>query len=680
VKRTLLLIVAVATFAPPAAASPVELTVTPTLGADAPAGPGWFSYLLHLRGTESGVQRGTVEVTDGSGGTSRAPFAVAGGDQVTVELFAHDVYGKGLEALARDTDGAVVARAPVSAARSRQPFLFDLATPSRLPAALRDARVAVHTGAPSWAPSEGLTLSVQGVNTDPKSGELLLSRRAAGYSSATVTLARSEALVSLGDSEMRALDEWVCSGGTLAVVVGRPEDLAHPRLVALVGPRVTLDEKGSAGSHTDFDVVVPAGSPTTTGPGGPPTTGPSLTTQRIPPSTDVATRLVGFHGERLQETRWGASARHGLGDVHLLAFDPNAPDFVDDAWVRASVVELVRRAWDQQADTAFVGGRTGFDGTRLDPARKFLDPNEAHQWTVGFSAIVLLGYSLIAGPVVFRRAAKKNDPLRVLRELPLWSLGTLVLIVAIGLFARGGRARARRLAVVECRAGTEHCAAMRLRAFFASSAAALHVHSNGVTDLLDVASDERTITRALVQDGEGAHLQELRGRPWETVLVREDGFVDLGGKVSFRSTGADVEIVNGLARDLVAVVAHAPGGDLRFFRRIPKGTSARIGAGEALGTPVVLTTPVLPVKGPSGTTHRLEAYRFSSKADLASHESGAAWTALETLAQEDADFWPDDAPTLVGELEGGDGVTRDSGLAVDKNHWLIRVVGEGALP
>ena len=57
--------------------------------------------------------------------------------------------------------------------------------------------------------------------------------------------------------------------------------------------------------------------------------------------------------------------------------------------------------------------------------------------------------------------------------------------------------------------------------------------------------------------------------------------------------------------------------------------------------------------------------------------AGSAWEALEALTGSDADWWPDDVPVLIAELDGGEGRTPDSGLRLDVDRVLLRVVGYG---
>jgi hypothetical protein len=56
------------------------------------------------------------------------------------------------------------------------------------------------------------------------------------------------------------------------------------------------------------------------------------------------------------------------------------------------------------------------------------------------------------------------------------------------------------------------------------------------------------------------------------------------------------------------------------------------------------------------------------------------WRALEPAVSGGAEWWPPGAPTLIGALEGGRGALSDSGLRVDYDRLLVRVVGTGGVP
>ena len=661
----------VVSFSAGARAAPIELTAAPILGAESPAPPGWFGYTVRVRGTGSGMVQGTVEITNGEGGAPRARFAVRPQDQVVLELYAHDVFSESLEAVARDDSGDVIAKVNVENSRTEAPLLFDAGGSGKLAVALRDLKIATRVPPQAWAPPEGLTISVTRANTDPRSGDPILPERAMGYGAATVVLMRTELLVGLPEHSAQALADWVLSGGTLALAVGRPEDLSHPRLQRWIGEGVRMTRSKAAADETTFEIVLEP---------SPSASEPIYGTKQALPTAGILPYLSVYSGGKVTKSRYGALARHGLGAVHLLSFDPNAEALIDDPWVRSTMVDLLRVAWDEHAVVGLVGSATGFAEHRLETARRHLDPNESGRWSVVVAAALLVIYAVVAGPLSFRRAAKSKNPLRALFELPLWSLGALFLVVGIGAVSKGGRARARRLEVLECGSGAERCAALRLRAFFASSADALDVQATQPDALLEVVGEDRGVTRSLVMEQGKARLQDLRGRPWETILVREDGFEDLGGSIALKPVGRDFRLTNGTKRALVAVIARAANGDLISFARIAPGASVLGSKGDVFAS-MPPKAPAVAVPGSSPSLieepQRLEAYRFTERANSLSSGAGAAWEALEYAAADNVDWWPE-RPVALAEIEGGSGAQQDSELRVDKDRRLVRVIGETA--
>jgi hypothetical protein len=99
----------------------------------------------------------------------------------------------------------------------------------------------------------------------------------------------------------------------------------------------------------------------------------------------------------------------------------------------------------------------------------------------------------------------------------------------------------------------------------------------------------------------------------------------------------------------------------------------RLDRGKALSLPPsAVPAPLVPTL-PS--PHRLDAYRFASLADADVTGTSQAWSAVEDAGRDGTDFWPDDRPALIGELQGGDGETRDSELSLDYDRVLLRVLG-----
>jgi hypothetical protein len=217
-------------------------------------------------------------------------------------------------------------------------------------------------------------------------------------------------------------------------------------------------------------------------------------------------------------------------------------------------------------------------------------------------------------------------------------------------------------------------AATRFRGLYASSARERTVQTSARGNVLDVAGDADQTGRRLVVDRDGARLTNLRGRPWEVVVVQEDGFMGLGGGVSLlRGADGKITIKNRLGRDLVGVVLLAggsPRGPAHFFIRIKDGEAVA----EDVGQPFAI--PATGSLGRSGLN--LEAAK--DRLDSCSKGLFSAWEAIEGATTRNIDFWPDDVPVLLGQLDGGEGKLTDSGFPLEADRTLLRVVGEGGVP
>ena len=58
----------------------------------------------------------------------------------------------------------------------------------------------------------------------------------------------------------------------------------------------------------------------------------------------------------------------------------------------------------------------------------------------------------------------------------------------------------------------------------------------------------------------------------------------------------------------------------------------------------------------------------------------SAWDAIEAATTRNIDFWPDDVPVMLGQLDGGEGKLTDSGFPLEVDRTLLRVVGVGGVP
>lgn len=666
-----------------AAAGPaLVLEPMPVLGNGVPGGDGWFVTAVRVSNPGEAQIEGTLELTselpydsDGVRVITRAPFAVAGKGRVTVQLPTHGFSHSPpvLRVHALDGAGKEITAMDVPEPRMPEPLLFDLSIPSRIAPALRGMRVAVEHGAAARPGYGAPTLAVSLPQTNPATGDPLLPEQAAGYAAATVVLARSELLAKLQGPELDALGSWVLAGGSLAVVITRPEDRRMPALVRMLGAEAReIQAPASMTRARDFWIAPdPSASPYSS----PYPSGRSSSYRKSSrPEEDVASKLVSYTGGNLRTSPWGASASYGLGEVHLLGFDATREPFVSDEWVQLSVTDLVRHAWHRTTTVVLPHGKTPLDSPNLDEIRKQLDPNEGARWAIAVAALLLLLYAVLAGPLNFYLASRRGQPLRALLHLPIWAGATLLLIVLLGMLSKGMVGRARHLTLVEAAAGMPRASATRFRGFYASSAGELVVRGTERESVLDVAGPQDETTRALVIDRDGARLESFKAKPWETVVVREDGFIHLGAGISLVDVGGDVEIKNRTARDLLAVVVRKSATEAYYFERIADGASVRASSGERLGR--------LGKKSILGgmPIRRLDTKVFVDKADKHAKGVAGAWRALEAYVGSNGDWWPDDVPVLIGQLEGGEGKVSDSGLRVDVDRVLLRVVGWGGVP
>src|SRR5450432_2058592 len=512
----------------------------------------------------------------------------------------------------------------------------------------------------------GRALSVTTPQINIVSGEPVLPDLAAGYASATVVLASGRTISSMPPPALDALVSWVLSGGALELAIDRPEDLHSSWLEALAGGRV----QSSAAAHqlsavTQFAVPI---DPPGGGGGGP----PHLALESAQPSHDLAATFFGLSGANVRVSPWGESCSYGLGEVHFLAFNPDSELGAGDPWLRLKMIDLVRHAWERASVVALPHGQSGLDDARGGSVRRVLDPNESTRWTVVVSTLLLLLYAGLAGPLNFYLAQRAGRPLRALVYLPVWAGIALLGIVALGILGKGVSGRARHLTLIEAGAGMARAAVTRFRGLYGSSADDLTVRA-ARGSVLDVVGEPDDITRDLVVDRDGVRLERLREKPWEVQVVREDGFLNLGAGVSLLA-GSDgtLTIKNRCARDLLSVVVKAPHESFAYFSKIADGQTVNAQSGRLLGH----FTPTTSASG----SHALSVDAFRSDAEERTKGIGAAWDALETLAGSEVDWWPEDVPVLIAELEGGEGKTQDSGLHLDVDRVLVRVIGYGGVP
>jgi hypothetical protein len=695
---------------------PITIAAVPAFGAESTGSDGWSEIVVRVESIGSSLVRGTLEVKRiGSSGyrggdsdafAATAPFSVAPGQSVVVRIPTHSIaaYASTVTVRGLSESGALLAESTVTVPTNPTPLLVDVEPTPKLSIAMRAWPLS-----PLWAPSHGyayygssataIQLSTGGPVYDKATGDPILPDRAAAYASATVVVLRSDVLARLSGVELEALVDWIATGGALAVVVVRPEDLRIGTLPTLVGGVATSAEPPPS-LFTFPAVDRPASAPSPFyepemfHPGdtkAPSKVGLFVPTKGTPPRPSspfrvgplpaLRDKLVGFAGGNLRPSAYGATATYGLGEVHLLAFDPTVPPAIDDGWTAGRLLDLVDHAWDRRSRLAFPQGSGDLRATNVSDVRRLLDPNENFRIALGISALLLVIYSVLAGPLTYIRATKKGRPLDPLVFAPMWSAIAFGLILFIGLAGKGFRGRARRIAVVEAGAGMQRGAIRRYRGFFSSQTRQLSVRASDRTSVLDtVATDSREHGDAEMSlDRDGARLENLTALPWQTVVVEEDGTFDLpkGGVSIVPASDGSVEVANHTGRGLAHVVVWVPREGVYYFPTLDDGATLHASAGKL----VVSASAVSTTTAGSMTVHLLDTSAFTSvlpSSDVAWITE--RWAPLSQAAGYAVDWFPSDAATVMAEMIGGEGVHSDAGLAVERDVLLLRVIGEGGAP
>jgi hypothetical protein len=604
--------------------------------------------------------------------TSRAPFSVAPGSNALLRL----------PMVARQVVRAEIQVGP-SVAYSAQfngnfeiaVRVFDANEPSRLKASLEGLSIATNTSPMSRGPGTGnsprLRFAVPVL--DSTSGEPILPTRVASWHGMHLVVLPTSRLESLSNEEAESLAGFVLAGGTLALHVTRPEDLERPRFEALVGGSVK--ETVIAQSFLEY-IPLPSGKGASD---------PYPLEDNVWPPSDL--HFVGYRGENLEPSPFGASAAYGLGEVVLLGFDPTNRAHMADPWVRTRATELARRAFERSAIAAIHPGesvaspsysRSMMGGVGMSQLiRQTLDPNRTARWGIGLAGLLICAYAVLAGPIAFARAKKKNRPLRALVWLPVLSLLTFLAIVGLGFIAKGGRS-VRRLALVEVGAGMQTGVVRSYRGFFSPSAQEIDVGLSARTGMLTLEREETTAF-GLVLDGDGLRLTDVEGTPGQTVVVREDALENVGGGVSVtRGPGAqEITITNRTNRNLRGLVVKLPDDSFWFEPKLAAGQSIGSSAlGKAPnGFSFWVGHPTTPLGAPAPPVDFYDLQSFFTQGRES--ELGEAWFAFAMSLPSDAMWFPQGVPVILAELESDGARARDSGVPLKGQRTLLRVVGFG---
>lgn len=692
----------------------ITIAAMPIFGVDAAQGDGWIEVVARIDNVTTHPVKGWVELTSTVAAhrsednlfTAKAPFNVPAGKSVVVKLPTHALanYVPTVTLRARAENGDKLVETSLSMNNSQSPLLVDVEPAPKLFAPLRSWAMPIlwnpHAGSYYYSTTAKPPLTVGAPGYDRTSGDPVLPDRAASYAPVTALVVRSDVVAKLEGASLEALVNWVLSGGSLAVVVSRPEDLRSGPVSALVGGVVTRvapppalysypPAQKPADTGNSFDAPDPWEAPDGEDAGPPPTpiklfipakaTPGHVAPQRSGPVGGVREQLSGFAGANLRPSAYGATAAYGLGEVHLLAFDPQTSPGVDDAWVHGRMIDLLRHAYDRRAAQVFPHGSGERRANSLQEIRRSLDPNENFRIALGISAILLVAYSILAGPLTFIRAAKRGRPLDPLVWAPLWAATAFGLIVLLGLAGKGWRGRARHVALVEIGAGMDRGVVRRFRGFFSSHTQSLTIEATDRTCVLDVvAADSREHGDAVMRlDRNGAQLENLTALPWQTVVVAEDGTHDFKGGVSVLPTSdGSVDVVNHTGRSLEHLLVYVPRAGIYWFDALADGAELHAGAGKLVLSAASRTRYTAGTKTVFGFDPAFLATYLTGKGGDAMQQ---VWTPITAAAGNTIDWFPEDAAVVLAEVVGGEGVKRDSGLSVESDRLLLRVVGEGGV-
>jgi hypothetical protein len=183
--------------------------------------------------------------------------------------------------------------------------------------------------------------------------------------------------------------------------------------------------------------------------------------------------------------------------------------------------------------------------------------------------------------------------------------------------------------------------------------------------------DDKALVRV---DRDGFSLENITSLPWHTLVVRENGFIDLKGPVTITTTTTGTpatEVKNDTGSTLLDVLVYVPGDGVRFFDSIKNGDKVTASSGKLVlsgSTRRATSAGAMPV-------HPFDPGTIASMLDTkAADRVTKTWSPITTVAGDAIDWWPDDHSVVLAEVDGGERVKSDNGLSVESDRMVLRVV------
>src|SRR5690606_15700931 len=119
----------------------------------------------------------------------------------------------------------------------------------------------------------------------------------------------------------------------------------------------------------------------------------------------------------------------------------------------------------------------------------------------------------------------------------------MLVLLVVGYIGKGVSMRYRRFEVVELIEGQERAPARRYTGLYSTRPGSFGLPVTPRGEVALRIDGSRQVGPTYVHEGDGVRLADFRAGLWETVFLREDRIVDLGGTIRFERDGRRLSAV-----------------------------------------------------------------------------------------------------------------------------------------